>query len=181
MYHTKGAYKGKKGSNKETGTIGSGGGGGEASAGGGVSGVPGLPAGFDDMTPEMQAKITAALEKKKAAAAEAATTAAAAEAEAEAAANAVAAPEDDYVQPRPIVEEFMSITDGQVMIESFSPEVGWGVSVKDSVSRIGSPGAAGPLKSLDMMQLRLDVMQADDMVGGGGASLAVHSCEDPLF
>ena len=145
MYHQKGAYKGKKGSLKESGTVGA--------AGEGVAAaVPGLPAGFDDMSKEMQAKITAALEKRKAAAA----------LEAERAATEKT-PEDDYVQPRSIVEEFMSITDGQVMVESFSPENGWGISVKDSVSRIGLPGAAGPLKSLDMMQVRLDVMQADDM------------------
>jgi hypothetical protein len=45
MYHTKGAYKGRKGSNKEAGTLG--GGAVEFGKGGGV--VAGLPAGFDDM------------------------------------------------------------------------------------------------------------------------------------
>jgi hypothetical protein len=52
-------------------------------------------------SPEMQGKITAALEKKAAAAAEAAV--AKAKADAAEAAAAVAAAEDDYVQPRPIV------------------------------------------------------------------------------
>ena len=108
------------------------------------------------MTPEMQAKIKAALEKRAAAAEDAAKAA-------EASAASERLPEEAHVQSRAVVEEFMSITDGQVMVESFSPETGWGISVKDSVSRIGSPGAAGPLMSLDMLQLRLDVMQADDM------------------
>ena len=33
------------------------------------------------------------------------------------------------------------------------------------MSRVGSPGAAGPLRSLEMLQLRMDVLQADDMAG----------------
>ena len=150
MYHEKGAYRGRKGSNKDSGAVGS-------AEGTGVTLQ--LPAGFDEMRPEMQAKITAALEKKRDAAAEAARAR-----EAEASAKR---PEDGYTQHRSLVEEFMSITDGQVMVENFSESNGWGISVKDSVSRIGTPGAAGPLKSLDMMQLRLDVMQADDMQAFG--------------
>ena len=148
MYHERGAYKGRRGDAKNSGAVGE-------IAGAGAT--PGLPAGFDDMTPEMQAKIKAALEKRAAAAEEAAKAAA------EASSAAEGFPEEAHVQSRAVVEEFMSITDGQVMVESFSPETGWGISVKDSVSRIGSPGAAGPLMSLDMLQLRLDVMQADDM------------------
>ena len=150
MYHEKGAYRGRKGSNKDSGAVGS---------SEGADGTLQLPAGFDQMAPEMQAKITAALEKKRDAAVKAAEAR-----EAEAAAKR---PEDAYTQPRSLVEEFMSITDGQVMVENFSESNGWGISVKDSVSRIGTPGAAGPLKSLDMMQLRLDVMQADDMQAFG--------------
>ena len=147
MYHERGAYKGRRGDAKNSGAVGE-------TAGGGAA--PGLPAGFDDMTPEMQTKIKAALEKRAAAAEDAAKAA-------EASAASERLPEEAHVQSRAVVEEFMSITDGQVMVESFSPETGWGISVKDSVSRIGSPGAAGPLMSLDMLQLRLDVMQADDM------------------
>jgi len=92
---------------------------------------------------------------------------AAAAAEAAAQAKAEAQEDSEFVQPRQLIEEFMSITDGQVMVEAFSPETGWKISVKDSVSRVGSPGAAGPLKSLEMLQLRMDVLQADDMVAFG--------------
>jgi F-type H+-transporting ATPase subunit alpha len=110
-------------------------------------------------------KIEAVIEERK----RLAEAAKASRAEKDAALSA--APENDFTQPRPLVEEFMSITDGQVFVESFSREKGWGVSVKDSVSRVGSPGAAGPLTSLNVLQLRLDVMQADDMsvFGGDGA------------
>jgi F0F1-type ATP synthase alpha subunit len=52
---------------------------------------------------------------------------------------------------RYVEEEFMSITDGQVMIDSYSPERGWGISVKDSVSRIGTPGAAVGLRTLNQV------------------------------
>jgi|TARA_B100001142_G_scaffold323790_1_gene374413 hypothetical protein len=148
MWHQKGAYKGRKGSKKDSGDLAA-----EAA----------LPSGFDEMSDEMKAKITAALEKKK----KAAEAAAAAEAKKDAAMAAVAAANEKFIQPRSLVEEFMSITDGQVMVDSYSPKNGWVISVKDSVSRIGTPGAAAPLKSLDMMQIRLDVMQADDMVAFG--------------
>ena len=162
MYHEAGAYLGKRASEKNSGTVG------EAADGDGddVSVVvPELPAGFDDMPEATREKIKAAIEKRKRLAEE---TRARREEETAALANA---PENDFTQPRSIVEEFMSITDGQVFVESFSRERGWGVSVKDSVSRIGSPGAAGPLASLNVLQLRLDVMQADDMsvFGGDGA------------
>ena len=52
MYHEKGAYRGRKGTNKDTGAVGS---------AEGADGTLQLPAGFDQMAPEMQAKITAAL------------------------------------------------------------------------------------------------------------------------
>ena len=154
MYHEAGAYRGKRASDKNSGTVG------EASVV-----IPELPAGFEAMPEATKAKIEAAIEKRKLAAA----SARAARAERDAA--LATAPENDFTQPRPLVEEFMSITDGQVFVESFSRERGWGVSVKDSVSRIGSPGAAGALTSLNVLQLRLDVMQADDMsvFGGDGA------------
>ena len=147
MVHEKGAYKGRRGGLNDSGDL---------VGGGGFE----LPAGFDDMDETLRAKIVAALAKKK----EAKEAAEAKEAkEAEEASSSEAEEEYTHAQPRAVVEEFMSITDGQVMVEGFSPETGWAVSVKDSVSRIGSPGAAGPLMSLDMLQLRLDVMQADDM------------------
>lgn len=162
MYHEAGAYRGKRASDKNSGTVGeaSEDGNGEASVV-----IPELPAGFESMPEATKAKIEAAIEKRKLAA----ESARAARAERDAA--LATAPENDFTQPRPLVEEFMSITDGQVFVESFSRERGWGVSVKDSVSRIGSPGAAGALTSLNVLQLRLDVMQADDMsvFGGDGA------------
>jgi F-type H+-transporting ATPase subunit alpha len=131
MYHEAGAYRGKRASDKNSGTVGeaSGDGNGEASVV-----IPELPAGFEAMPEATKAKIEAAIEKRKLAA----ESARAARAERDAA--LAAAPENDFTQPRPLVEEFMSITDGQVFVESFSRERGWGVSVKDSVSRIGSPG-----------------------------------------
>ena len=161
MYHEAGAYRGKRASEKNSGTVG------EAADDDGEASVvvPALPAGFDDMPEATRKKIEAVIEERK----RLAEAAKARRAEKDAA--LAAAPENDFTQPRPLVEEFMSITDGQVFVESFSREKGWGVSVKDSVSRVGSPGAAGPLTSLNVLQLRLDVMQADDMsvFGGDGA------------
>jgi F-type H+-transporting ATPase subunit alpha len=161
MYHEAGAYRGKRASEKNSGTVG------EAADDDGDATVvvPALPAGFDDMPEATRKKIEAVIEERK----RLAEAAKASRAEKDAALSA--APENDFTQPRPLVEEFMSITDGQVFVESFSRDKGWGVSVKDSVSRVGSPGAAGPLTSLNVLQLRLDVMQADDMsvFGGDGA------------
>ena len=161
MYHEAGAYRGKRASEKNSGTVG------EAADDDGEASVvvPALPAGFDAMPEATRKKIAAVIEERK----RLAEAAKARRAEKDAA--LAAAPENDFTQPRPLVEEFMSITDGQVFVESFSREKGWGVSVKDSVSRVGSPGAAGPLTSLNVLQLRLDVMQADDMsvFGGDGA------------
>ena len=53
------------------------------------------------------------------------------------------APESAFVQSRPMVEEFMSITDGQVFVDSYTPEKGWTISAKDSVSP-SERQAAGP-------------------------------------
>ena len=151
MYHETGAYRGKRASDKNSGTVGE----------SGAVTIPSLPTGFDAMPKAMQQKIKAAIDAKKKQA-----EAFVKELEKANKANALAqkdAPENAHTQPRPLVEEFMSITDGQVFVESFDQTQGWVISAKDSVSRIGSPGAAGPLMSLNMLQLRLDVMQADDM------------------
>ncbi len=140
MYHPKGAYKKTFKSGVEG-----------AGAGGAVlpSSVDSI-AGFADMPPAIQEKLRKALEAKAAAAA--AKTASEGE-----------LPESKFVQSRPMVEEFMSITDGQVFVDSYDPQEGWIISAKDSVSRIGAPGAAGPFRSLNFLQLRLDLMQSDDM------------------
>jgi F0F1-type ATP synthase alpha subunit len=140
MYHPKGAYKKTFKSGIEG-----------AGAGGAVlpSSVDSI-AGFADMPPAIQEKLRKALEAKAAAAA--AKTASEGE-----------IPESKFVQSRPMVEEFMSITDGQVFVDSYDPQEGWIISAKDSVSRIGAPGAAGPFRSLNFLQLRLDLMQSDDM------------------
>ena len=140
MYHPKGAYKKTFKSGIEG-----------AGAGGAVlpSSVDSI-AGFADMPPAIQEKLRKALEAKAAAAA--AKTASEGE-----------LPESKFVQSRPMVEEFMSITDGQVFVDSYDPQEGWIISAKDSVSRIGAPGAAGPFRSLNFLQLRLDLMQSDDM------------------
>ena len=140
MYHPKGAYKKTFKSGIE-------------GAGAGCAVLPSSVdsiAGFADMPPAIQEKLRKALEAKAAAAA--AKTASEGE-----------LPESKFVQSRPMVEEFMSITDGQVFVDSYDPQEGWIISAKDSVSRIGAPGAAGPFRSLNFLQLRLDLMQSDDM------------------
>jgi F-type H+-transporting ATPase subunit alpha len=169
MYHEKGAYRGLKASEKNSGMVG------ETAEDGAVIAVPSLPANFESMQPEMRAKIEKAIEAKKRLAEEQTAKRNARLVSPGASANDSDSDSDsdsfenhEIVQPRPLVEEFMSITDGQVFVESFSKEIGWGISVKDSVSRIGLPGAAGPFTSLNVLQLRLDVMQADDMSVFGG-------------
>ena len=139
MYHPKGAYKKTFKSGVEG-----------AGSGGAVlpSSVDSI-AGFADMPPAIQEKLRKALQAKAAA-----VTTSASETE---------LPESKFVQSRPMVEEFMSITDGQVFVDSYDPKEGWIISAKDSVSRIGAPGAAGPFRSLNFLQLRLDLMQSDDM------------------
>ena len=139
MYHPQGAYKKTFKSGVEG-----------AGSGGAVlpSSVESIK-GFDSMPAAVQEKLRKALAEK--AAASAAST------------GDFDAPESAFVQSRPMVEEFMSITDGQVFVDSYTPEKGWTISAKDSVSRIGAPGAAGPFRSLNFLQLRLDLMQSDDM------------------
>tara|TARA_B110000977_G_scaffold195888_1_gene275182 strand:- start:3332 stop:4546 length:1215 start_codon:yes stop_codon:yes gene_type:complete len=166
MYHQTGAYRGKAASEKNSGVVGE----------SGSVVVPQLPAGFGEMSAQMREKITAAIEVKKQQAEKFKQ-----EQEKNNAVSALGskhAPEHNHTQPRPLVEEFMSITDGQVFVESFDSTNGWVISAKDSVSRIGSPGAAGPLMSMNMLQLRLDVMQADDMSVFGAKGLEKESMRD---
>ena len=145
MYHPKGAYKKSFKGGMET-----------SGSGGAVlpSSVESIK-GFDSMPPAVQEKLRKALEEKAKAM--------------EQSMREDEAPEAAFVQPRPMVEEFMSITDGQVFVDSYDPERGWIISAKDSVSRIGAPGAAGPFRSLNFLQLRLDLMQSDDMGTFGSA------------
>jgi len=146
MYHPKGAYK----KTFKSGLQGSG-------SGGAVlpSSVESI-AGFANMPPATQEKLRKALEAKSASASAASL-------------SKDELPESKFVQSRPMVEEFMSITDGQVFVDSYDPKEGWIISAKDSVSRIGAPGAAGPFRSLNFLQLRLDLMQSDDMGTFGSA------------
>jgi len=66
---------------------------------------------------------------------------------------------------RPIVEEFMSVSDGQVFLQ---PSPGgtfdgtWVVSPRDSVSRIGLDAAAPALRTAGCSSVRLELAQADD-------------------
>jgi F-type H+-transporting ATPase subunit alpha len=145
MYHPKGAYKKTFKSGVEG-----------AGSGGAVlpSSVESIK-GFDSMPAAVQEKLRKALEEK----AKAAHVSTADD----------EFPESAFVQSRPMVEEFMSITDGQVFVDSYDPAKGWIISAKDSVSRIGAPGAAGPFRSLNFLQLRLDLMQSDDMGTFGSA------------
>ena len=47
---------------------------------------------------------------------------------------------DAVTVPRNTVEEFMAITDGQILVKDYTQSGGWEVAPKLSVSRIGSPG-----------------------------------------
>lgn len=147
MYHPKGAYKKSFKGGMET-----------SGSGGAVlpNSVESIK-GFDSMPSAVQEKLRKALAEKAKAM--------------EHSSSEDDVPEAAFVQTRPMVEEFMSITDGQVFVDSYDPEQGWIISAKDSVSRIGSPGAAGPFRSLNFLQLRLDLMQSDDMgtFGSSGA------------
>jgi F0F1-type ATP synthase alpha subunit len=77
--------------------------------------------------------------------------------------NQTSAPENEFVQSRPLVEEFMSITDGQVFIKDFNEKTGWIWDQKMSVSRIGAPGQAQAFKKINALELRLQLMQSEDM------------------
>ena len=127
--------------------------------------------GFASMSPAVQDKLRRALEKKAAAAATATATAtndASPVIDTEGRVDSTQVLQSSSVQPRALVEEFMSITDGQILVEGYSSEEGWLLSTRDSVSRIGSPGAAGPFRSLDYLQLRLDLLRGGDMNNNKG-------------
>ena len=108
-------------------------------------------ASYTTLSEEQKRKLLAALEAKAAAAA--ATEAA-----------ALAARPQGTVS-RPIVEEFMSVSDGQVFLQ---PGPGgrfggtWLVSPRDSVSRIGLEAAAPALRAAGSASARLELAQADD-------------------
>ena len=108
-------------------------------------------ASYTTLSEEQKRKLLAALEAKADAAA--ATDAA-----------AVAARPEGTVS-RPIVEEFMSVSDGQVFLQ---PGPGgrfggaWLVSPRDSVSRIGLEAAAPALRAAGSASARLELAQADD-------------------
>jgi F-type H+-transporting ATPase subunit alpha len=115
--------------------------------------------GFDAMPTALQDKLRAALLKKQETAA---TLSGHPVSEVDTSLHAQH-PESRFAQPRPVVEEFMSISDGQLLVDGYGGEKGWVLNTAGSVSRIGSPGAAGPFQSLDYLQLRLDIMYAKDM------------------
>ena len=109
-------------------------------------------ASYTTLSEEQKRKLLAALEAKASAAAAAAEGAAGA-----------ARPEGTV--SRPIVEEFMSVSDGQVFLQ---PGPGgrfggaWLVSPRDSVSRIGLEAAAPALRAAGSASARLELAQADD-------------------
>lgn len=104
---------------------------------------------YANLSPEQRAKLLAAIEKKAAEAKEK-----------EAAAHAAAGP---GVVSRPVIEEFMSVADGQIFLQRRpSGSAGWLVSPRDSISRIGLDAASPALRTLGCIQLRLDLAQADD-------------------
>lgn len=101
---------------------------------------------YANLSPEQRAKLLAALEK-----------AASAQKEKETAALAAAGP---GTVSRPVIEEFMSVTDGQIFLQRrTTPDGGWVMSPRDSISRIGLDAAAPALRSLGCIQLRLDLAQ----------------------
>merc|ERR1712070_244618 len=102
-------------------------------------------ANFENMPEALQKKLADGLKKKGEAASQASSTTNYAKRN-----NQTSAPENAYTQPRPLVEEFMSITDGQVFIKDFDPETGW---IWD--------------KKMNALELRLQLMQSDDMSAYG--------------
>lgn len=68
---------------------------------------------------------------------------------------------------RPIVEEFMSVSDGQIFLQRPAP-VGdgagwrWVISPRDSVSRIGLDAASAALRAAGCGAARFELAQADD-------------------
>ena len=119
-------------------------------------------ANFESMSEVLQKKLADGLQKKAEAASKASSATNYAKRK-----NQTSAPENAYTQPRPLVEEFMSITDGQVFIKDFDPKTGWVWDQKMSVSRIGAPGQAQAFKKINALELRLQLMQSDDMSAYG--------------
>jgi F-type H+-transporting ATPase subunit alpha len=116
-------------------------------------------AAYTTLSEEQKRKLLGALEAK---------TATAAAADAAQAAQAASCP---GTVSRPIVEEFMSVSDGQVFLQSAPGQPGgagarfngtWVVSPRDSVSRIGLEAAAPALRSAGSSSARLELAQADD-------------------
>ena len=118
MYHPQGAYKKTFKSGVEG-----------AGSGGAVlpSSVESIK-GFDSMPAAVQEKLRKALAEK--AAASAAST------------GDFDAPESAFVQSRPMVEEFMSITDGQVFVDSYT---GKGLDHQRQGFRVASERWAPPV------------------------------------
>ena len=119
-------------------------------------------ANFENMPESLQKKLADGLKKKAEAASQALSVTNYAKRN-----NQTNVPENAYTQPRPLVEEFMSITDGQVFIKDFDPKTGWLWDQKMSVSRIGAPGQAQAFKKINALELRLQLMQSDDMSAYG--------------
>jgi len=85
---------------------------------------------------------------------------------------------------RPVIEEFMSVSDGQLFLQRAAGPDGafggaWSLSARDSVSRIGLEAAAGALRAAGCGSARLELAQADDAeafaAGAGGAAQAAAS------
>ena len=85
---------------------------------------------------------------------------------------------------RPVVEEFMSVSDGQIFLQRSAasaetgPQAGWyAMSPRDSVSRIGLEAAAPALRSAGSGAARLELAQADDadaFAAGEAAAMKVQ-------
>ena len=54
-----------------------------------------------------------------------------------------------------------------MFIKDFDPKTGWLWDQKMSVSRIGAPGQAQAFKKINALELRLQLMQSDDMSAYG--------------
>lgn len=119
-------------------------------------------AAYGTLSEEQRRKLLAALESKKAAAAHSSTGA--------------TLPQAHGVVSRPIIEEFMSVSDGQIFLQRASGPDGvfsgtWSLSARDSCSRIGLEAAAGALRAAGCGAARLELAQADDadaFAGGAG-------------
>lgn len=130
---------------------------------GSAAAAPKLPtaddvAKYEHLSEEQRAKLLAALQAR---AAEAATAAA----------------EEDGPAARPalsrgIIEEFMSISDGQVVLRGLDEGAGWLPATEITISRLGLAATSPLLRALGLMSVRLDLQQADD-----GAAFSSHADE----